>query len=294
MNQKAASFVSFRREVLRQGADSATATSGDARGGFTQCGQVSHHDRKCTSRLTAFRRRGCVRFAYWAHHSTEGSYFELVNVTAEHLTAMQALVDFNTDKASHGGTKIGMDRDGNGMTHSGFKVVRVERVENAKAFFAYHARTATLQVSQTRQSNRVQVKTETCICQLIRSANLNRSRNEKSLFHGCLGRGSQMWRRNVTTQERQPSKDHGADRDILSRTSQEGFEESVAWVGCMLGAGHYFAEMWDKADRYCERYSCQETSQGEQVQLFVSRVCLGSPHVTKCSLKGLRCPPWSF
>merc|ERR1712061_39465 len=51
--------------------------------------------------------------------------------------------------------------------------------------------------------------------------------------------------------------------------------------------------MFDKADRYCHRYSDARgsSSVGEKASIFMSRVCLGSPHLTKCALKGLRRPP---
>lgn len=51
---------------------------------------------------------------------------------------MQYLFDSATDMTEEGTTKVGIGRDGNGMNHSRFDVVKVERIENAKVF-AYNA-----------------------------------------------------------------------------------------------------------------------------------------------------------
>ena len=57
-------------------------------------------------------------------------------------------------------------------------------------------------------------------------------------------------------------------------------------MGGMFGAGMYFAERCSKADAYAG-----PGARGERAKLIVARVVLGTPHVTKVPLNGVRRPP---
>lgn len=234
------------------------------------------------------RRAICATPPYWKYPSTDGTFLEIIDVTEELEADVQRLLDMCTDE---GGTKIGIGRDANGMTHKSFRVVKVERIENAMTYSAYHAFKS--RVPLLEPADIIRVATDKCKgCQIMRAANLDRRRNEKYLFHGCQKSGAVAWRFDRTGQAWVPRPDilqHG--RDLVERISSEGFEESVARLSCMLGAGCYFAEFADKADRYAERYSDVVSSAGEQATIFLARVCLGKPYVTKPGLKGLRRPP---
>ena len=76
---------------------------------------------------------------YWRHPSTAGGFFEVQDITQENGEDMQMLLDSATDKAHGGGSKIGIGKDANGMNHRRFKVIKVERVENATCYYAYNA-----------------------------------------------------------------------------------------------------------------------------------------------------------
>jgi len=75
---------------------------------------------------------------------------------------------------------------------------------------------------------------------------------------------------------------------------QQGFDDRLGSISGMLGSGTYFADKASKADCYSGRYNQfndDYTSVGEEATMFLARVVMGTPYLTKQSLEQLRRPP---
>jgi len=109
-------------------------------------------------------------------------------------------------------------------------------------------------------------------------------RNETLLFHGCPGKNAKD--QNGTNLYPYP---HKAPRDAIMR---RGFDDRLGSLSGMLGSGLYFADKASKADQYAGKYGLpEETTVGEEAEIFLVRVSLGLVYSTKVSLNEMRRPP---
>ena len=70
-----------------------------------------------------------------------------------------------------------------------------------------------------------------------------------------------------------------------------GFDERVTSLKGLYGAAVYFAEASSKADAYAGKVDGKSNGIGSQGTLFLSRVALGTPHLTDEPLQQIRRPP---
>jgi len=223
-----------------------------------------------------------------------------VDVTKELGDAVQRLLNITTLKDA-----MGVGKDGKWATHKGFKVIRVTRVENGKLWSAYaRARNAIQPVKMTMQKmilswlkvteDAVQTieavhsvrDKDPAVAAFIASLGLDATRNERILFHGSPSAGA----RTDTGAVLFPSDDTSPAFAI----KKAGFDERLGSVKGMYGAGTYFSDMASKADQYSGKYNppgLPQGSVGEWAVLFLSRVTLGCPYLTRQSLEQLRRPP---
>lgn len=227
------------------------------------------------------------------------SYAAEIDVTEELRDPIQRLLEFSTKRES-----MGMGRDGHWATHKGFRVRKVTRIENGKLWSQYaRARIAveplekklqrlepqwrvygenTLKVTGDVHDKRVK---DGVINNFVRSLSLDSRRNERLLFHGCPGASA---RDAVTGEVLYPSEECSP----LHAIKNAGFDERLGNLKGMFGSGTYFADMSSKADQYAGRYGPPHAgSVGEVATMFIARVTLGLPYLTKQSLEQLRRPP---
>ena len=78
---------------------------------------------------------------------------------------------------------------------------------------------------------------------------------------------------------------HGTKADLKDVIAHSGFDERVANLAGLFGAGVYFAENSSKSDEYCtpdKTGSCF---------MFLCRVMLGTPFLAEQPMRQLRRPP---
>lgn len=146
------------------------------------------------------------------------------------------------------------------------------------------------------QVSPIRVDTMQAVTKWTNTLELDTNRNEVLLFSGA------------------PSGQGGAD-DIISIIKQQGFDERVASLNGLFGAGVYFAEKCSKADAYAGKRNSNSTGSlpficvlgrhfyphtiqlkdglavGETAYMYVARVCLGNPYVTSQAHPHIRRPP---
>ena len=201
--------------------------------------------------------------AYWRNRSAgDRDWHERVDVTAELAGGMQRLLNATCDAQY-----IGQGRDGNGMTHRGMRVLAVHRVEDAKLWRAFAARRKDVPPTAPGRAPGTVSTDDAADVAWLASLELDRRKGEVVLFQGA------------------PSGQRGT-ADLTSIIERQGFDERVSNMGGMFGAGVYFAERCSKADAYAG-----PGAPGERAKLIVTRVVLGTPHVTRVPLNGVRRPP---
>eukprot|EP00927_Polykrikos_kofoidii_P052056 TRINITY_DN4581_c0_g2_i1.p1 TRINITY_DN4581_c0_g2~~TRINITY_DN4581_c0_g2_i1.p1 ORF type:complete len:506 (-),score=52.50 TRINITY_DN4581_c0_g2_i1:72-1589(-) len=244
------------------------------------------------------------RPAYWSEKACCGfnfkdNFFNEVDVTTDLLSPIQELMDLTTDSS-----RMGKGMDGAWVKHRKFRVVKVTRIENGRVWTAYKSGLRAIRkVSEsmkkmppansaiTKGANELLARTKRkwsskpAVRKFLESLCLDESRNETLLFHGSPGVGA----RDVRTGD--------VKFDVGSTSPQEaiqtaGFDERVGSTEGMLGSGLYFADMASKADQYGGKYGKpDETTVGEEASMFLARVVLGSPYLSKDSLEQMRRPP---
>jgi len=183
--------------------------------------------------------------------STSG--FRLVDVTGLWKDRIQQLMT-ETAKVQF----IGQGRDNLGLTHKGYKVERVHRVENARLWRSYAHRRAEIIGANPGQDARTDVSTWKPWWQT--ELHQDKRANEVFLFHGTKP---------------------GLEKIIASA----GFEERVCNLGGLFGAAIYLAENSSKSDEYCE------SDQSNSCVMFLTRATLGSSVATKTKHNNIRRPP---
>ena len=176
--------------------------------------------------------------------------YRLRDVTDQVKRRMQAFVDGACNRDSLG---RGADQKEHG-DYSGLQVIKVERVENLALWRRYRLRYTELLEEQKR---------------LPRSAATTQLDTKAVITEACL---NQAWKK-----EAQLDKDvrehylfHGTGADTALRIVQDGFEERLANLNGLYGAGAYFAEKSSKSDQYTK------ADHGGVHRMFVARVLLGA------------------
>eukprot|EP00743_Colponemidia_sp_Colp-15_P001407 GILK01001543.1.p1 GENE.GILK01001543.1~~GILK01001543.1.p1 ORF type:complete len:1298 (+),score=200.90 GILK01001543.1:257-3895(+) len=198
--------------------------------------------------------------AYWSTSKYDFSLYQKVDVTVDLKREIQSLFDKCCNAATLG---HGRDQQQAG-SYSRLKVHTVWRVENFKLWNKYVARKMELKslakgVKGGAGSASEVVSTDQH--SWVRDTQLNGRMNEKLLFHGT-------------------------DAVLANIICEHGFDERVAALEGMFGAGIYFAEQCSKSDQYVRR-----DSHG-MFYMFVSRVMLGTQvYHTQSAMSAIRRPP---
>lgn len=245
-----------------------------------------------------------VRAGFGIARFFSDEYRNEVDVTAEMRDKIQKIMDSTTDPG-----RMGKGRDGVWAKHKSFEVTKVTRVENGKLWTRYqqcknhikaYSKTISEELSEGVDSSRDTLKSEAdSAVQLLKNTHtranlclgadflqLDTDRCETMLFHGCPGAGA----RNAAGQKMYLSE----DQSPVGVIKQQGFDDRLGSVSGMLGSGTYFADKASKADCYSGRYNpfdSDYTSVGEEATMFLARVVMGTPYLTKQSLEQLRRPP---
>ena len=177
--------------------------------------------------------------------------------------------------------KIGIGKDGNGMTHKFLRILKVTRVENEVLWRSYSSKRALIPPPSHLLSD-----VKTADIEITKQLGLDVTKNEHLLFHG-------------------------SPPQLVDIITSQGFDERVSRTSGFFGAGIYFSECSSKADAYCGRNvsinqderkmndeekvnddkKTKSGSIGEKAKMIVSRVILGDAHFTNKPLKGIRRPP---
>jgi hypothetical protein len=174
-------------------------------------------------------------------------------------------------------------RDGKSKMKSA-KILRIERVENMRLWKQYWHRKREL--TDTHKANRVRVQLIPPTGPAAKSMGpgsaldvdglLDKGLNEHFFFHGTR-------------------------RDIANLIVQHGFDERVASLGGLYGAGCYHASQACKAGQYADTAYLQKGPEPggyppgyngytKVKTILVSRVLLGDPQVTNRSMNNMRRP----
>jgi hypothetical protein len=202
-------------------------------------------------------RQGALTAAppHWRLQSLS-SAARVVDCTAEWRDRIQELMT-GTCKPEH----IGKGRDNLGLTHKGYRVVRVSRIENPLLWKRYVLqREAVVANLPAGSQKHARVNVESWRSWQKRELAQHTAANEAFFFHGTKP-------------------------DIAECIKRVGFDERVCSLGGMFGAGVYLAENSSKSDEYCvpdAKGSCF---------MFVVRAAIGTPHRTLEDMNDLRRPP---
>jgi len=154
---------------------------------------------------------------------------------------------------------VGQGKDSHKQKFETLQIVGLERIENVKLWRNYvHRREMIAHESQRHLSISPAIATADPF--LSNGYNLRQELNEVFLFHGTKV-------------------------DVVPVIINQGFEERVASLNGLFGAGCYFAENSSKSDEYV---ALDNLKQG---YIFLSRVCLGTPYIAKKSMNSIRRPP---
>lgn len=214
---------------------------------------------------------------------------------------IQELFDATTRSAD-----MGVGYDGSFQNHKSFKVLKVERIENARNWKKYAKNRSTtptvehitgkltgeMQEKAARAQNVIDnaqraMRQTAKASKFIKSLRLDASRNEVLLFHGSPGKRA----RNRGSAPRY-SEVQFQDSSPVDAISLSGFDQRLGSSAGMLGSAIYFADKASKADCYAGKYGDEgQTTVGEKACIFISRVTLGCSYLADHSLNGIRRPP---
>jgi hypothetical protein len=181
----------------------------------------------------------------------------MVDVTPVWRSRMQGLMASTCESEL-----IGKGRDAPGLTHTGFEVAKVTRIENSMLWRKFVARrdevTAGAPGAPTHHHGRTLVKT----WKKWMKTDLEQHTPSNEVFHF-----------------------HGTSPEIVNIIASNGFEERVCSLRGLFGAGIYLAENSSKSDEYCT------PSDSGSYFMFLVRATLGTPHLALSPMNNLRRPP---
>jgi len=234
--------------------------------------------------------------------SISNAFDDEYDVTEELLPVVQKLVDMTTIP-----DLLGVGHDAAWQTHKRFKVTKVMRIESGRHWNQYAtAKSVTPKFADSLKEMPEELRKDTeerwkkieadhaerendpVVGPFLKKLGLDRSRNEKMLFHGSPLAGA----RNRSGEVIFPTEAQ-APMNAIKKT---GFDERLGSANGMLGSGTYFGDAITKADSYAGRYhewpdGKDPGSVGEVAAMFLARVAVGCPYITNQSLEQLRRPP---
>lgn len=182
---------------------------------------------------------------------------------------------------------IGIGRDSHGLKHTGFKVVSVQR------YLHFVFQSTSLVIISQFYSNflinlsipRVENPLLWSKYQLEREAiRANLPRSGASLTKvDCFSRS--LWKQlQIQAGANEVLMWHGTKAGLWDVITKQGLDERLASNG-LFGHGIYFAENSSKSDEYIV------PDRNGLCYIFLARVCLGEPHSTLQSTRGMKRPP---
>jgi chemotaxis protein histidine kinase CheA len=174
--------------------------------------------------------------------------------TADLLKEVQAVIT-STCISRH----IGIGRDSHGLKHTGFKVVRVQRIENPLLWSKYQIEREGVRANLPPGGPSSATQLDCYSAALWKAFQIQIDVNEALLWHGTKP-------------------------DLWDPISRQGLDERLASNG-MFGHGIYFAENSSKSDEYIV------PDHNGNCYIFFVRVCLGEVHSTLAATSGMKRPP---
>jgi len=194
--------------------------------------------------------------SYWSISRCDGMNFKIIELDQD-SSIFQSIQHYF--RSGWNRDKIGVGRDGNGMTHNSFDIKKIWRVENSLLWRSYASRRHEIDYQEDQFFQN----------QICKDLSISNDKNEAILFHGApCGLGD--------------------TENIIDIVIHQGFDERMSTKG-MFGSGIYFAWQSSKSDCYSGRY--QDSSIGETAKIILSRVCLGKFYETSSYMGSLRRPP---
>eukprot|EP00039_Didymoeca_costata_P007564 m.101228 g.101228 ORF g.101228 m.101228 type:complete len:1595 (+) comp13736_c2_seq2:1510-6294(+) len=193
---------------------------------------------------------------YW---KTTDKKMNKIDVTKEMKDKMQQVIDGTVNRAALGNGKDQIQR----ATYSRLQVVKVERIENRNLFLRYSTRKLWL------KDEAAKIKTTLA----IQPTNLRVKSYER-------------WMRDtLESQLNEVYLFHGTKPDVAAVIVETGFEEKVASLSGMYGAGIYFADQANKSDQYTT------ADRNGHHHMFLSRVTMGGYPGVNSTGNGKRITP---
>ncbi|EFC38991.1 TCCD-inducible-PARP-like domain-containing protein [Naegleria gruberi] len=201
---------------------------------------------------------------YWKRNSFNrfADRYNTVDVTSQLKDIIQEIMNVSSNSKTLGSGRDQLYK----MKYSKLVISSVYRIENPSLYSAYKIRENHISSYQD-PLNPIQVQTENFTTlkspafEWLKSTGLNTSMNEKYLWHGTK-------------------------HEYVNTISEHGFDERVASLAGLFGAGVYFAEYCSKSDQY----STPDTN-GEYY-MFLCRVVLGRQiYYTPMGMTNQRRPP---
>lgn len=156
---------------------------------------------------------------------------------------------------------IGQGRDNMGLTHKGYRVVKVSRIENPILWKRY-------------------VTQREAVVANLPAGSIKHARTNVESW--------KSWQKRELAQHT-PSNEafffHGTKPEIVDCITISGFDERVCSLGGLFGAGIYLAENSSKSDEYCV------PSRKGTCFMFLVRAVIGTPATVLQSMNNLRRPP---
>ncbi|EFC41845.1 predicted protein [Naegleria gruberi] len=174
---------------------------------------------------------------------------------------MQEIMNASCNSATLGSGRDQVSR----IMYSKLIVSSVSRIENSTLFTSFKSRMNQL-ISYQDSINSLQVQTENIsktskTFEWMKTIGLNSNMNEKYLWHGTKP-------------------------EFVNTIAEHGFDERVANLNGLFGAGIYFAEYCSKSDQYCT------PDHSNEFTLLLCRVVMGRQiHFTKQVMNNQRRPP---
>eukprot|EP00808_Paulinella_micropora_P027496 g51334.t1 len=153
---------------------------------------------------------------------------------------------------------IGIGRDSHGLKHKGFRVIKVQRLENLQFWSQYYIEREIVRANMPRGQAEV-TRVDTYSRMLWQQLQVDRGVNEALVWHG-------------TKAEK---------REVICK---QGLDERVATAG-YFGRGIYFAENSSKSDEYVV------PDREGLCYMFLARVCLGVAYSSLQPTSHLTRPP---
>jgi len=198
---------------------------------------------------------------YWAEQDPLADGFSKLDVTAQMKDRVQLLVDGTCNHVTLGWGRDQVIK----MEYGGLDVQRVFRIENMRLWRRYCERRR--EVAALRWEPSLEAKGVATMDYGIWLS--------KSGVDAAAGE-MMLW--------------HGTKPGLVDLIARDGFEERLAGLKGLFGAGNYFAECSSKSDQYCTPDPLEDPI-GGTYYLMLCRVAMGTPVRVSEPRNDLRIPP---